>query len=122
MGRPPRKISPIVGDSKPAIIMSVVVLPEPLGPRRVRNSPEATASDTPSTATTGPNDFDTATSSSSAAGSLSAASTGGGGRVPGNRGPPPPPRSPSLSPPPPRPARRRPTPRRAPRPGGAGAH
>jgi len=32
-------ISPVVGDSKPASIISVVVLPEPDGPSSVRNSP-----------------------------------------------------------------------------------
>src|SRR5690349_9548991 len=37
--RPPTRISPSVGRSKPATINSVVVLPEPLGPSNVRNSP-----------------------------------------------------------------------------------
>src|SRR5437016_3479968 len=46
--------------------MRVVVFPEPLGPSRVRNSPEATLRETSSTASTAPNDLDTATSSSSA--------------------------------------------------------
>ncbi len=43
-------MSPAVGVSKPAIIIKVVVLPEPLGPSIVRNSPERMSSDTPSTA------------------------------------------------------------------------
>ena len=43
-------MSPAVGVSKPAIIIRVVVLPEPLGPSRVRNSPERMSSETPSTA------------------------------------------------------------------------
>src|SRR6266536_2067314 len=64
--RPPNRISPAVADSKPAIIMRVVVLPEPLGPRRVRNSPDATVRETLSTASTAPKLLDTATSSSSA--------------------------------------------------------
>src|SRR6266481_3056502 len=63
--RPPSRISPAVADSKPAIIISVVVLPEPLGPSSVRNSPDATVRETSSTASTAPNVFDTATSSSS---------------------------------------------------------
>ena len=32
---------PLGGSSKPAIIRSVVVLPQPLGPSRVKNSPSA---------------------------------------------------------------------------------
>ena len=47
---PSMAMSPALGISKPAIIISVVVLPDPLGPRSVRNSPERTSSDTPSTA------------------------------------------------------------------------
>src|SRR6266851_6229233 len=64
--RPPSRISPAVADSKPAIIMRVVVLPEPLGPSSVRNSPDATVREMSSTARTAPNVLDTATSSSSA--------------------------------------------------------
>ena len=45
-------MSPSVGVSKPAIIIRVVVLPEPLGPSSVRNSPERMSSDTPRTAPT----------------------------------------------------------------------
>ncbi len=45
-------MSPAVGVSKPAIIISVVVLPEPLGPSSVRNSPEWMSSETPATAAT----------------------------------------------------------------------
>src|SRR5512141_1511677 len=36
---PPIRISPEVGSSRPAIMRSRVVLPEPEGPRRTRNSP-----------------------------------------------------------------------------------
>ena len=39
IGLPSSTISPAVGDSKPASIISVVVLPEPEGPSSVRNSP-----------------------------------------------------------------------------------
>src|SRR5438093_13279732 len=66
--RPPSRISPAVADSKPAIIMRVVVLPEPLGPSSVKNSPDATVREMSSTARTAPNVLDTATSSSSAPG------------------------------------------------------
>jgi hypothetical protein len=48
--RPSSSIVPLDGFSKPAIINSVVVLPEPLGPRKVTNSPRATSIDTSSTA------------------------------------------------------------------------
>src|SRR5262249_53092786 len=61
-GRPPSRISPAVADSKPAIIMRVVVLPEPLGPSSVRNSPGGTVRETPSTAITGPKALGTSTS------------------------------------------------------------
>src|SRR5450432_234761 len=39
----PRKISPEVGSSRPAIIRRVVVLPQPEGPSRQKNSPSWTA-------------------------------------------------------------------------------
>jgi hypothetical protein len=48
------RMLPESGASKPAISRSVVVLPQPLGPSRVRISPSRTSSDTPSTASTGP--------------------------------------------------------------------
>ena len=38
-------LRPRVGASKPAIMRSVVVLPQPLGPRNVTNSPRSTASE-----------------------------------------------------------------------------
>ncbi|MNF02403.1 hypothetical protein D3C80_2015400 [compost metagenome] len=38
MFSPYRRISPAVGNSKPAIIRSRVVLPQPEGPSRVKNS------------------------------------------------------------------------------------
>src|SRR5512132_3884513 len=45
---------PLVGVTKPAIIRSVVVLPHPDGPRRVRNSPSRTSRLSPSTAAMSP--------------------------------------------------------------------
>ena len=45
-------MSPALGISNPAIIISVVVLPDPLGPSSVRNSPERISNDTPRTAPT----------------------------------------------------------------------
>src|SRR5271166_1429380 len=55
--RPSMAMSPAVGASKPAINISVVVLPEPLGPSSVRNSPERMSSETPRTAPTLSNRF-----------------------------------------------------------------
>jgi len=43
-------MSPLVCFSSPAIIRSKVVLPQPLGPRRTRNSPSRVLKSTPSTA------------------------------------------------------------------------
>src|SRR5262249_5888066 len=51
---PARRIVPASGRSKPAMRRSVVVLPEPEGPRRVKNSPRPTTRSTSSTATTPP--------------------------------------------------------------------
>lgn len=51
---PASSIKPLVGSSKPAIIRSVVVLPEPEGPSIVKNSPGATSRSIPATATTSP--------------------------------------------------------------------
>src|SRR5439155_1073874 len=47
-------IAPRLGWTNPATIMSVVVLPEPLGPRSVKNDPAGTVMETSLTATTGP--------------------------------------------------------------------
>src|SRR5713226_10642742 len=52
--RPPMRISPEVGSSRPAIIRSRVVLPEPEGPRRTRNSPSRLSRSTLATAPTFP--------------------------------------------------------------------
>src|SRR3954469_8935686 len=54
MGEPSMRMSPLEGCSNPAIMRSVVVLPEPDAPRSVRNSPAATRSVMPSTAATSP--------------------------------------------------------------------
>lgn len=47
---PSRRMDPSVGNSKPAIIRSKVVLPQPLGPRIERNSPERISRETSWTA------------------------------------------------------------------------
>src|SRR5437867_94677 len=52
---PATRMSPCVGSSKPAIMRSVVVLPEPLGPSSVRKVPPSTANDTSSTTRVPPN-------------------------------------------------------------------
>ena len=54
---PPSSILPSSGRSKPAIMRSVVVLPEPDGPSIVKNSPRAMSRSTPSTAATSPYRF-----------------------------------------------------------------
>src|SRR6476660_8703391 len=54
MSRPRIMILPELGASKPATIRSVVVLPQPDGPRSETNSPSPTVSDTDRTASTGP--------------------------------------------------------------------
>src|SRR4029079_8270284 len=51
----PKRISPLSSSQKPAIMRSKVVLPQPDGPSRVKNSPSATSRFTPSTARTVPN-------------------------------------------------------------------
>src|SRR6186997_303441 len=48
---------PAVGSTRPATIRSVVVLPQPDGPRRVRSSPSAMSRDTSSTAVVVPYRF-----------------------------------------------------------------
>ena len=53
--RPSSRIAPEVGSTKPAIICSVVVLPQPDGPSSETNSPFSTPSDSPSTAVCWPN-------------------------------------------------------------------
>jgi len=42
---------PVLASMKPAIIRSVVVLPQPDGPSSATSSPSATSSETPATAT-----------------------------------------------------------------------
>src|SRR5688572_18493394 len=57
--RPSMRISPPVGCSKPASMRRSVVLPQPEGPRREKNSPRLIAKETPSTAATVPKCLDT---------------------------------------------------------------
>ena len=52
----PNRISPASSSQKPAIMRSSVVLPQPDGPSRVKNSPSPTVRFTPSTARTDPNE------------------------------------------------------------------
>src|SRR5688572_16855145 len=54
MSRPATWTRPESGSSKPAIMRSDVVLPQPDGPSREKNSPAAMSSVTPSTASTRP--------------------------------------------------------------------
>jgi len=49
------RISPEDGSSSPAIIRSVVVLPQPEGPSSMKNSPSSTVKVDPSTAAKSPN-------------------------------------------------------------------
>ena len=53
---------PDVGSSKPAIILSSVVLPQPDGPRREKNSPRPIEKSARSTATNDPNSLRTPSS------------------------------------------------------------
>jgi hypothetical protein len=58
MSLPPRRTRPEVGAMKPAIIRSVVVLPQPLGPSSITNSPSRTSSETSRTAAVAPKCLD----------------------------------------------------------------
>ena len=53
--RPPIRMRPRFTISRPAIMRSVVVLPQPLGPNRVTRLPASISKEMPSTATTSPN-------------------------------------------------------------------
>src|SRR5580692_5733333 len=66
-------IDPSVGWTKPAIIISNVLLPQPLGPRRLRNSPFATSMDTSRIASVSSNSFRTFRTRSKADSSLRSA-------------------------------------------------
>ena len=50
----PKRISPLSSSQKPAIMRKSVVLPQPEGPSRVKNSPSPTVRSTSSTARTVP--------------------------------------------------------------------
>ncbi len=52
--RPPMRIWPSLAISRPAIMRSVVVLPQPDGPRSVTSRPGSIVNDTSSTAVTVP--------------------------------------------------------------------
>src|SRR5208282_2087960 len=64
---PSMRISPELGVSKPAIMLRTVVLPQPLGPSRVKTSPRRIASSSSCTASTGPKLLLTRTSSTALA-------------------------------------------------------
>src|SRR5437762_13345754 len=64
--RAPMRMSPLVTSSRPAIIRSVVVLPQPEGPTRTRNSWSRTVRSIPATARTSPNRFSTRSRTTSA--------------------------------------------------------
>src|SRR4029453_1023569 len=57
MSTPSSRIRPAVGCSNPATSRSVVVLPQPDGPSRAKNSPPGTSRSMPSTAATSSNRF-----------------------------------------------------------------
>ena len=57
MSTPSSRISPASGRSKPAIMRSVVVLPQPDGPTIEKNSPPGMSSEMSSTAATSPKRF-----------------------------------------------------------------
>src|SRR3954452_6283774 len=65
---PSSTIRPASGVSRPAIIRSVVVLPQPLGPSSEKNSPSPISSDRSSTAAALPNRLLTSTSAIAATG------------------------------------------------------
>src|SRR6476620_6838865 len=54
MSSDPSRMRPCVGDSRPATIRSVVVLPQPEAPRRAKNDPRGTVRLRSSTATKSP--------------------------------------------------------------------
>jgi hypothetical protein len=57
--RSPMRMSPLVIDSRPAIIRSSVDFPQPDGPTRMTNSPSAISAFTPWMISTEPNAFRT---------------------------------------------------------------
>src|SRR5438034_2301526 len=62
MSAPSSRMRPASGCSKPATSRRVVVLPQPDGPSRQKNSPPGTSRSIPSTATTSPNRLTSPTS------------------------------------------------------------
>src|SRR5262245_66271244 len=78
MSTPASRIAPPEGDSKPAIMRRVVVLPQPLGPRNDTNSPRSTRRSKCSTAVVWANFFWTPSMSRNATGLLRRRHLGGG--------------------------------------------
>src|SRR2546423_1349698 len=64
-GRPPHRISPLVGSQAPETHFTSTVLPAPLSPTSAVTCPAGTSRSTPSSAWTGPKLFQTPRSSSS---------------------------------------------------------
>src|SRR5882724_10854919 len=58
MSAPSNSIAPVSGFSKPAIMRRVVVLPQPEGPNRPKNSPCSTSRETSATARVAPKFFE----------------------------------------------------------------
>ena len=54
ISRPSNSTEPVSGDSNPAMMRSVVVLPQPDGPSKPKNSPRSTATETSATAAVAP--------------------------------------------------------------------
>ncbi len=70
MSKPWTLMLPSVGNSRPAIMRSVVVLPHPDGPSSEKNSPSAMERWSSSTATTSPNRLMTPSSSTAGSANL----------------------------------------------------
>src|SRR3972149_5183864 len=82
MSPPSSRIVPAVGISKPAIIRSVVVLPQPDGPRKLTNSPFSAPRLKSSTATVAPKCFCTPVSTRKLIGRSPPAAAGPDARAP----------------------------------------
>src|SRR4030095_15166082 len=75
MSSPASTICPASGSTSPATMRSTVLLPQPDGPRRDRNSPGTASSETSATATTAPNDLRSPETRSAGAAPLTAGDT-----------------------------------------------
>src|SRR4029434_298179 len=73
MSSPASTTCPASGSTSPATMRSTVLLPQPEGPSRERNSPGAASRETSATATTGPNALRSPETRSAGAAPLTAA-------------------------------------------------